>query len=195
MQSNKTIIITTAILILMILGAGCTDTGGANPETTTYTPPPPQEAPVVEETAAAVEDTPEPEETPWYEIKEGFENVEVGTYSTLFGLNIDGVKYHSVNGGYTLFNKNEMVTLLYHSEFDASYKLYNELSSDQDRTLIDPYGDMISVTMETIDLDQDGAMDKVAVKYVGWDGVLEFETEYQDEYSQLIDYLATQFDW
>jgi hypothetical protein len=50
MQSNKTIIITTAILILTILGAGCTDTGGANPETTKYTPP--EESPVVEETAA-----------------------------------------------------------------------------------------------------------------------------------------------
>ncbi len=51
MQSNKTIIITTAILILTVLGAGCTDTGGANPETTTYTPPP-QEVRVVEEMAA-----------------------------------------------------------------------------------------------------------------------------------------------
>jgi len=51
MQSTKTIIITTAILTLMILGAGCTDTGGANPETTTYTPPP-EEVLVVEETAA-----------------------------------------------------------------------------------------------------------------------------------------------
>ena len=29
------------------------------------------------------------------------------------------------------------------------------------------------------DNDQDGAMDKVAVKYVGWDDVLEFEAEYQ----------------
>ncbi|HJH29694.1 MAG TPA: hypothetical protein C5S51_08385 [Methanosarcinaceae archaeon] len=57
MQSTKTIIITTAILTLMILGAGCTDTGGANPETTTYTPPP-EEVPVVEGTAAA-ESTPE----------------------------------------------------------------------------------------------------------------------------------------
>ncbi|MDO9517970.1 MAG: hypothetical protein Q7J10_07990 [Methanosarcinaceae archaeon] len=52
MQSTKTIIITTAILTLMILGAGCTDTGGANPEITTYTPPP-QEVPVVEDTTAA----------------------------------------------------------------------------------------------------------------------------------------------
>ena len=52
MQSTKTtIILTTAILILTILGAGCTDTGGANPETTPYTLPP-EEVPVVEETAA-----------------------------------------------------------------------------------------------------------------------------------------------
>jgi hypothetical protein len=38
-------------LILTLLTAGCTDTGGANPETTTYTPPP-EEVPVVEETVA-----------------------------------------------------------------------------------------------------------------------------------------------
>jgi len=181
MQSNKTtIIITTAILILTLLSAGCTDTGGANPETTTYTPPPQEESPVVEETATVVENTPEPVETPWYEITEGFENVEVGTYSTMFGLNIDSVKYPSVNGGYSLYNKNEFLLLLHHSEFDASYPLHNELSSDQYRTLTSEYGSMISVTMETIDLDQDGAMDKVAVKYVGSESVLEFERDHKD---------------
>ena len=167
MQSTKTtIIITTAILILTLLTAGCTDTGGANPETPKYMAPL-EEVPVVEETETAVEDTPEPVEAPWYEIEERFENVEVGTYSTMFGLNIDGVKYPSANGGYSLYNKNEFLLLLHHSEFDASYPLHNELSPDQYRTLIDQYGSMISVTMETIDLDQDGAMDKVAVKYVG----------------------------
>jgi len=52
MQSKKTIIITTAILILAIFTAGCTDTGGANPETVKPTPPPPEESPMVEETTA-----------------------------------------------------------------------------------------------------------------------------------------------
>lgn len=55
----------------------------------------------------------------------------------------------------------------------SNLRLDLELSPDQ-------YGDMISVTMETIDLDQDGAMDKVAVKYVGSDGVGEFTTDYDD---------------
>ena len=90
MQSNKTIIITTAILILTLLGAGCTDTGGANPETTKYTPPP-EESPVVEETAAA-EPAPEPVETLWYVDRVGFQDTEVGTYSTMFGENVYAVK-------------------------------------------------------------------------------------------------------
>ena len=62
MQSNKTIIITTAILILTLLTAGCTDTGGANPETPKYTAPPEEVVVVVEETTV-VEDIPEPVET------------------------------------------------------------------------------------------------------------------------------------
>ena len=37
MQSNKYIIITTAIIILMVYGAGCIDATGTYPETTTYT--------------------------------------------------------------------------------------------------------------------------------------------------------------
>ncbi|MBW6471345.1 MAG: hypothetical protein K0A90_09030 [Methanosarcinaceae archaeon] len=48
MKFKKTIIITTAILILTIFTAGCTDTGGANPETVKPTPPPPAVVAVVE---------------------------------------------------------------------------------------------------------------------------------------------------
>ena len=182
MQLNKTtIILTTAILILAILTAGCTDTGGANPETTTYTPPPQEESPVVEETAAA-EPAPEPVETPWYVERTGFEDAQVGTYSTLFGKDITGVKNYVIGGGtYSMYDMETSIRIFTHQEFTPSnLRLDLELSSDQYRTLIDQYGSMISVTMETIDLDQDGAMDKVAVKYVGTESVLEFEMDYRE---------------
>lgn len=178
MQSNKaTIIITTAILILTLLTAGCTDTGGANPETPKYTLPP-EEVAVVEETTAA-EPFPEPVETPWYAH---MRNAEVGTYSTMFGEDIYAVKGSAYGvGNYNLFDtQTEGLHILRHQEFTPSnLRLDLELSPDQYRTLIDQYGSMISVTMETIDLDQDGAMDKVAVKYVGTDGVLEFTDNYK----------------
>ena len=80
MQSNKTIIITTAILILTILGAGCTDTGGANPGTTTYTPPPPEEVPVVEETAAA-EPISEPTAKPLIKSQKTWQSLDYGMVS------------------------------------------------------------------------------------------------------------------
>ena len=174
MQSNKTtIILTTAILILTLLTAGCTDTGGANPETVKYTPPP-QEVAVVEETAAV-----EPVETPWYVDKYGFENAKVGTYSTMFDEDVYAVKDSILTEDYTLHGIEKNIMFLTHQEWNPSLlRLDLKLSSDQYRTLIDQYGSMISVTMETIDLDQDGAMDKVAVKYVGTDGFGEFETDY-----------------
>ena len=179
MQLNKTTsIITTAILLLTILTAGCTDTGGANPETPKYTTPP-EEVAVVEETEAK-EPVPEPVDTPWYAY---MKNAEVGTYSTMFGKDIYGVKNTASSGSsydiYNLESSESILTLLIHQEWNPSLlRLDLELSSDQYRTLIDQYGSMISVTMETIDLDQDGAMDKVAVKYVGTDGFGEFETDY-----------------
>ena len=176
MQSTKTtIIITTAILLLTILGAGCTDTGGANPETVKYTPPP-QEVAVVEETAAE-EPVPEPTVKPWYVDRVGFEDAQVGTYSTLFNTSLNGVKTSMSGGSYDLFDTKTADYILNHREWNPSQlRLDLELSSDQYRTLIDQYGDMISVTMETIDLDQDGAMDKVAVKYVGTDGEFTHES-------------------
>ncbi len=175
MQSNKTIIITTAILTLMILGAGCTDTGGANPSTTTYTPPP-EEVPVVEETAAT-EPIPEPEpvETHWYD---GRSNYVYGVHDTdLYGT-VEGAKnIESISDGFYTISYDSKNLILIHQDYTPSnIALHNELSPDQYKALVSEYGSMRHLTMETIDLDQDGAMDKVAVKYVGSDGVLEFET-------------------
>ena len=190
MQSNKTtIILTTAILILTLLSAGCTDTGGANPETVKYTPPP-QEVAVVEETAAA-ESVSEPVETPWHIERAGFEDAQVGTYSNMFGEDIYAVKNSAWGvGNYNLFNLDVDETILKHQEYTPSnLRLDLELSPDQYHTLIDQYGDMISVTMETIDLDQDGAMDKVAVKYVGWDGEWTEEFNHHED-GRIQDYIG-----
>ena len=181
MQSTKTtIILTTAILILTLLTAGCTDTGGANPETTTYTPPP-EEVPVVEETAAA-EPVPEPAETHWYDDRPDYNPAVIDANDNLFGVEIDGIKYDHGASGYTFYNENQD-KIFEKSIFIGDMGLEYKLSSDQYRTLIDQYGSMISVTMETIDLDQDGAMDKVAVKYVGTDGEWTEEFNYHDSAS------------
>ena len=183
MQSTKTtIILTTAILILTLLTAGCTDTGSANPETTQYTAPP-EEVAVIEETTTS-EPVTEPVETPWYVDRIGFKGAEVGTYSTMFDEDVYGVKnivdksIKSDTPGYNIYDIESSERFLKHQEWNPSQlRLDLELSSDQYRTLIDQYGSMISVTMETIDLDQDGAMDKVAVKYVGSDGEFTYESD------------------
>jgi hypothetical protein len=179
MQSNKTtIIITTAILILTLLSAGCTDTGGANPETTTYTTPP-EESPVVEETMAA-EPVIEPVETNWWDDDPEFNPAVINAEDNLFGVDIEGIKYNENANWYAMYDTNENVFFKQAEYTPSNLRLDLELSSDQYRTLIDQYGSMISVTMETIDLDQDGAMDKVAVKYVGSESVWEFERPYKD---------------
>ena len=286
----------------MILGAGCTDTGGANPETTTYTPPP-QESPVVEETT---EPTPDENDNSIYcsifsayingtksevdsngnynvvdennqvifqhsettyntkqytnilrqvqlnKIREEygeygfieipiFEKIDLDgdgkfdkvglkiraqhnnykrdvsffvheyvdncdifdylsiyiaeefgvhwwdgsddfhetTVSTMFDIDVHGIK-SSHDDWFSVFNIYSREQIFHRSVYTpgnpTNFKLYNELPPDQYKALVSEYGSMRHLTMETIDLDQDGAMDKVAVKYVGSDGVLEFET-------------------
>ena len=73
-----------------------------------------------------------------------------------------------------------------YSSFDA----YKELQPEQARALEEQYGSMKSVVMEQADTDGDGALDTVAVRYVGNKGVLEFETEYRNRWD-LTDHLIT----
>ena len=189
MQFTKTtIIITTAILILTLLTAGCTDTGGANPETPKYTAPP-EEVPVVEETAAA-EPAPEPTETHWYDDRPELNYGILTSDDNLFNQDIDGIinEAAKANGNYNIYNDDSFVIFKHQKWTPSNLRLDLELSPDQYRTLVDQYGDMISVTMETIDLDQDGAMDKVAVKYVGTDGEWT-EDFYYDKRANVEDYI------
>ena len=98
----------------------------------------------------------------------------------MLGDDVYGVKNIVDNSdSYNIYDFESSERFLKHQEWNPSQlRLDLELSSDQYRTLIDQYGSMISVTMETIDLDQDGAMDKVAVKYVGSESEFTYEHEY-----------------
>ena len=129
-----------------------------------------------------IESIAEPVETTWYADRTGFENAEVGTYSTMFDEDVYAVKGSVLTEDYTLYKIDNSAVILTHSEYTPSnLRLDLELSSDQYRDLTELYGTMISATMETIDLDGAG-MDKVAVHYVGTGGdegkVLDFEMDY-----------------
>jgi len=192
MQSNKFIIITTAILILSLMSAGCTDSTTPKAEIpATNTEPVSEpvtvsnpETPVEVETPVSepiVEQTPEPvETTPWYVDKYGFEDAEVGTHSTLFGEDITCVKNYVIGGGsYSMYDMETSNHILDHQEFDPSnLNLPLDLGPDQYKELTAQYGSLKSATMETIDDNRDGTMDRVAVKYEGTDGTWTEEFNY-----------------
>ncbi len=137
----------------------------------------PVETPIAE---PAIEPVNEPVEIPWYAH---MENAEVDTYSTMFGEDVYAVKGSVLTEDYTLYDIEKNMMVLTHQEWNPSQlRLDLDLSSDQYRALNDQYGTMISATMETIDLDQDGTMDRVAIHYEGTGGdegkVLDFEMDY-----------------
>ena len=139
----------------------------------------------------------EPVEIPWYVDRTGFEDAQVGTYSTMLGDDVYGVKNIVDNGdGYNIYDIESSERILKHQEWTPSNLRLDLELSDLYGDLVDMYGEMISATMETIDLNQDGKMDKVAIHYVGTGGdegkVLEIKTDYQNRW-QLRDYLITYF--
>ena len=177
--------------VLAAIGAGmatsgCLDFGGDD-STTNYIPRPDSIEPTHIEPETPVDvATPEtvvvPVETPWYVERVGFDDAQVGTYSTLFDSDVDAVKTSMSGGSYDLFDTQTTQHILTHQEWDPSQiALCNDFSPDQYKALVDDYGSMKSLTMETYDLDGDGTMDKVAIHYVGSGGdegnILEFETD------------------
>ena len=175
MSSGKFVFISIAVLVLLS-GAGCIDSEASGAPVNTP-------APVSTETVTATatpEPTPALTETPWYVTTPGFENAEIGTYSTLFDEDVYGVK-DIFGGGYNLFDVKTGEHIFSHLEYTPSnLDLDLRLQPEQYNALIDQYGHMESITMEQIDDDRDGKFDRVAVKYVGDEGVLEFETEYRE---------------
>jgi len=157
-------LLTTAIIILALLSAGCTDTGGGSVQspmptatnTATRTPTP---APV----------------THWYDGKPDFEEA---TVITLFGDDLYGVKASAYgDGNYNMFDIDNGETILKHLEY-PNFDPYDDLQPEQARALETEYGNMVSLTMEQIDTDSDGALDKVAVRYEGSIGTFTYEQEY-----------------
>src|SRR5665648_560989 len=98
MQSNKTIILTAAFLILTILTAGCISSDSVQTYQQADVPKevidaqPAQVVPVEVVPEPVVEVVAKPVEIPWYVGKAGFDDAQVGTYSTLFDTELDTVK-------------------------------------------------------------------------------------------------------
>ena len=138
--------------------------------------------PTVEPTATVVP------EAHWWDGKPGFHDAEVGTYSTLFG-DIDGVKTSSLDGlVYDIYDTESGQHILTSQEF-TSFDPYKDLQLDQARALEAEYGSAKLVVMEQADTDGYGALDKVAVRYEGNKGTLEFEDDYKQGWT-VADYLS-----
>jgi|LGVF01.1.fsa_nt_gb hypothetical protein len=168
--------LTAAILILALLSAGCTDTGGWSVQTAT---PETHPTDTVEHTEkpTGIQPTPTQDaaELPWYYGKDGFEEA---TIKTLSGDDLYGVKASAYgDGNYNIFDIDSGETILEHREF-PSFDPYDDLQPEQARALEEQYGYPESVVMEQADTDGDGELDKVAVKYVGSKGTLDFEMDY-----------------
>ncbi|MCG7850290.1 MAG: hypothetical protein MIO93_14110, partial [ANME-2 cluster archaeon] len=105
MPLNKLIVLTTAIIILALLSAGCTDTGGGSVES-----PTPDSTPKAEPTQ---EPTHISEPTATEKISHPFDindrniaYVPIDSSENLFGIDIyDGYKFtNDVNGNYDYFD-------------------------------------------------------------------------------------------
>ena len=90
-------------------------------------------------------------------------------------------------GSYNLFDIDTGERILNKQVF-PHFDLYSELQPEQARALEEQYGYPESVVMEQADTDGDGALDKVAVRYEGSKGVLEFEMDVIEN-AGLINYL------
>ena len=159
-------LLTAAILILTLLSAGCTDTDTSSANSPT--------AVATATQAATAEPTPVTTESHWWDDKPNFEEA---TVKTLNGDNLYGVKASAYgDGNYNIFDIDSGETILKHQEF-PHFDPYDDLQLDQARALEAQYGEAELVVMEQADTDGDGALDTVAVRYVGRDGVLEFEMD------------------
>ena len=174
MFSGKFVFISIAMLVL-ISGAGCIDNEVSGAPVNT---PAPVSTEIV--TATAI---PEPTEVPvsnWWDTKPDYTPAKIPANENLFGVEIEGIKYDKSASVYSMFDENQNQIFTRFSYTPSNLDLALRLQPEQYSALIDQYGYMESVTMEQIDDDRDGKFDRVAVKYVGDEGVLEFETEYRE---------------
>ena len=176
-MNSTRLTITAALLILTILAAGCISTDPVQTKTAAQgnqieakETPPKVDTPVEEA-------EPAPVETHWWDGKEGY---HAGTYSTLFGEDLDAVKdMMSDDRSYNLFDMETGALIGDHVEyFPSDLNLERELQPAQYNALISEYGRPSLIIMETIDTDG-GGMDKVAVRYEGGKGSFDFITKFR----------------
>ena len=181
---SKKILLTGGITALVLFLSGCVDKSSSNPipaETDT-----PDSTPDATPTAEATEEpTVEPiqeptatatQETHWYDGRPHYIPTVIKADENLFGIEIEGIKYDKNDViGYQMFDENENI-IFKHSNC-LNFDLYSELQLEQARALEAEYGSMVSITMEQVDTDGNGKLDRVAVRYEGSKGVLEFETD------------------
>ena len=161
-------ILTASILILALLSAGCTDTGGGSVDSPTphKTAEPTQTG---EPTATATQ------ETHWYDDKPYFNLGVIEANENLFGEDIEGIINEEARklGRYDVFNENEQI-IFQHLEY-PNFDLYKELQPEQARALEEQYGYPESVVMET-----DYEKNVVAISYDGdkdWTAYFEYNDD------------------
>ncbi len=139
---------------------------------------------------------PKPTDTPiesqhLYDINSGYVKMELEANENLFGIKIEGSMVDDDKSGWeTIRDDDKNIIFNRETYTPRNFDLYRELQPEQARALEEQYGYPESVVMEQADTDGDGALDKVAVRYEGSKGVLEFETEYRNRWD-LTDHLIT----
>src|SRR5665648_613878 len=147
MQSNKTIILTAAFLILTILTAGCISSDSVQTYQQADVPKevidtqPVQVVPVEVVPEPVVEVAPVEVEAHWWDGREGFYQTTIDADDNLFGVEVEGVKYdNGITVSYELFDDNQKQIFI-HEEYTAStLHLERELPIEQYRALIAEYG-------------------------------------------------------
>lgn len=164
-------LLTAAILILTLLSAGCTDTGGGSVD-----------SPTPHKTAEPTE-YPKPTDTPiesqhLYDINSGYVKIELEANENLFGINIEGSMVDDDKSGWETIRDDDKNIIFNRETYTSrNFDLYRELQPEQARALEEQYGSMVSLTMEQADTDGDGALDKVAVRYEGSKGSFTYESD------------------
>ena len=152
-------------------------------DTPDYTPDATPTAESTEEPTAEPTQEPTPIETPvesqhLYDLNPGYVKIVLEADENLFGIKIEGSMVDGDKAGWeTIRDDNENIIFNRETYTPSNFDLYGEIWPDQASALEAEYGEFVSLTMEQIDTDG-GGMDKVAVQFVGSEGVGELITDH-----------------
>ncbi|MCK4927492.1 MAG: hypothetical protein KAS11_03425, partial [Candidatus Aenigmarchaeota archaeon] len=175
---SKKILLTGGITALVLFLSGCVDKSGSNPIPAETDAPDHTEEPIAEPTQE-----PTPIETPvetqhLYDLNHGYVKIVLEADENLFGIKIEGSMVDGDKAGWeTIRDDNENIIFNRETYTPSNFDLYGEIWPNQARALEEQYGSMVSLTIEQIDTDG-GGMDKVAVQFVGSEGIGELITDY-----------------